>query len=368
MILVNPRGPLELALGLTVALWLGSTVVTATGSPSFAASGPGDGTSAAPPRASSAFLRGVVVSCPRAGQIWGSPEMTSTLEELRSLGVEWVSIHPYAGVRKDGSVRFRPAEETGYLGRAVEIARQGGVELFWKPHLAYWGSFAWRGAIDFGDDAESWQRFFDDYQRFIVDQARFAERSKIKVLSVGVEYEKTTRFEREWRQIIAAVREVYSGNLTYAANWDSLQKVPFWDVLDMIGVNAYFPLSDHPEPDRSAIWQGWERPLAQLEALSRRHDDKPVLFAEIGYARSASAAVAPWEPDNRDTPATRSLRGTLIDVALRRIESTPFVVGMFWWKWIPGDDRWDRDFSMKDPEAQRPLAEHWAERSRLSAD
>jgi hypothetical protein len=310
-------------------------------------------------RPADGFRRGVVVSCPRAGQIWGSPEMAKTLQELASLGVDWISIHPYAGVRRDGSIRFRPTSETLYLSKAVDLVDSAGKKLFWKPHLAYWGNFEWRGAIDFGDDDQAWRRFFDGYRSFIVDQAAFAEQSRVELFSVGVEYEGTTRFESDWRRVIDAVRQVYSGKITYAANWDSLDKVPFWDALDMIGVNAYFPLSDRSTPGRDELWEAWDGPLEKLRSLSLDHGGKPVLFAEIGYSRSPEAALRPWVPENQDSPSTRALRKDLIDVALRRIEATPFVVGMFWWKWIPGNDRWDRDFSMKDPEARQPLEEWW---------
>jgi len=308
------------------------------------------------------FLRGIVVSCPRAGQVWGSPEMARSLEEITSLGVEWVAIHPYARVGRDGTIRFRPTAEADYLQRAADLAQQAGVKLFWKPHLAYWGSFDWRGAIEFGDDTAAWRRFFDGYRTFIVDQASFAESVGVDLLAVGVEYEQTTHHEFEWRQIIAAVRSVFSGRLTYAANWDSLERVPFWDALDLIGVHAYFPLTHEEFPDRSAIWRGWDGPLARLASLSQSLQDKPVLFAEIGYSRSPRAAAEPWVPDNQDTPVVQSLRRLLIEVAVERIEEIPYVEGMFWWKWIPGDDRWDRDFSMKDEEARQAILRHWGEK------
>ena len=168
------------------------------------------------------FMRGMTVSCPIWGQIWGTSAMAESLEELRELGVRWVAIHPYAVVGRDGSVRFRPAEETGYLPRAVELAREAAVGLFWKPHLGYWGSFAWRGEIEFGDDERSWRRFFDQYRAFIADQARFAEKAGAPLFSIGVEYEATTGRETEWRRILAEVRRVYSGRVTYSANWDRI--------------------------------------------------------------------------------------------------------------------------------------------------
>ncbi len=320
----------------------------------------GDALAAEAERQSPRFMRGMIVSCPRFGEVWGSPEMTESLRELAGLGVEWVSIHPYAGVRRTGEVRHWPAVETGYLERAVEIVRAQGMKLFWKPHLAYWGSFEWRGAIDFGDDQEAWDRFFDRYELFIVDQAKFAQRSGAELFAIGVELEATTYHADRWLRIIERVRSVYDGTITYAANWDSLESVPFWGSVDMIGVHAYFPLSQQSDPNRDEIWRGWDEPLARLEALTRRHGGKPIVFAEIGYNRSHDAARMPWKHEMSDSPESRALRQRLMDVALARIESVPSIRGMFWWKWIPGDWRYDRDFSMRNPEAKQALIERWA--------
>lgn len=303
------------------------------------------------------FMRGMVVSCPRIGQVWGSDEMTRTLTDLADLGVDWVSIHPYAGVRRDGSMRIWTASETGYLGRAGEIVRKADMKLFWKPHLAYWGSFEWRGAIEFGDDEAAWQRFFEGYEQFIVDQAAFAQQAGADLFAVGVELEATTH-RPEWKRIVQRIRQVFDGRLTYAANWDRLDTVPFWSSLDLIGVHAYFPLSHTDSPSFDEIWRGWDEPLAQLEALSKRHG-KPIVFAEIGYNRSVDAARTPWEAEMRDSGKSYELRRRLIDVALERIETVPTIQGMFWWKWIPGDYRYDRDFSMRNDEAREALRQGW---------
>ncbi len=303
------------------------------------------------------FLRGMTVSCPMYGQIWGSPAMARSLDELAEIGVRWVAIHPYAGVRRDGSIRWRPAADTGYLERAVEIARRAGIELFWKPHLAYWGSFEWRGEIEFGDDETRWRRFFEGYRRFIVDQARFAERSGISLFSVGVELEQTTGHEAEWRRILAEVRRVYSGRITYAANWDRLDAVPFWDALDLIGVQAYFPLSHAPQPDAADLHRGWDRTLAELRRSAAAHR-KPVLFAEIGYNASPDAAREPWSYRSRDTAQSRALQRLLVEVALERAEAEPLIHGMFWWKWIPGQ-RGRYDFAMQPADLRETLRRAW---------
>ncbi len=305
-------------------------------------------------------MRGMTVSCPTWGPVWGSPRMTQALDELKPLGVDWVSIHPYAGVRRDGTVRVRSLEEMDFLERAVEIAERAGIKLFWKPHLAYWGSFDWRGSIEFGDDEKKWRRFFDTYREFIVQQARFAETHKVPLFAVGLEYEATTHHEKEWRGLIRAVRKVYSGQITYSANWDRMDKVPFWDALDLIGVQGYFPMSwgDQTHPTREQILERWNGPIEELRKLHQTHG-KPVLFAEIGYDLSAKAAVEPWLSAAQNNAENRALRRRLMEVALARLEAEPFIAGMFWWKWIPGASP-NRDFAMQHPEAQEALRRAWA--------
>lgn len=76
------------------------------------------------------FARGMVISCPRAGQIWGSAHMTAALEELTSVGVNWIAIHPYAWVERNGAVDWRPAATTGYLERATVLSRNADMRLF----------------------------------------------------------------------------------------------------------------------------------------------------------------------------------------------------------------------------------------------
>ena len=314
------------------------------------------------------FHRGMVVSCPRWGPIWGSPAMAESLSELQAIGVDSVAIHPYGWVKRDGTVRLQPAESLDFLTRAVEFARAAEMRLFWKPHLGYWGEFQWRGAIEFGGDEAAWRRFFVDYESFIVDQARFAAAANLELFAVGVELEGTTHREAEWRRIIARVRDVFPGTVLYAANWDRLEDVPFWDAVDWIGVHAYFPLSSAQEPTREVLEAGWAQHLETLRELSERLG-KPVLVAEIGYNLSSGAARAPWEYETEDSPASRGLRRRLVEVALEQLAGQSFVRGMYWWKWMPGELRHRRNFSMRDPEIQRILANAWAsppERSRLS--
>lgn len=342
------------ALGLPVFLTalVGCEGAAAKPSPVEAPSRPG------PASATRLPYRGMTVSCPIYGQIWGTDRFSESLETLKELGVEWVAIHPYAGVRRNGYVRFTPARETEYLAGAVERARKAGIALFWKPHLAYWGSFEWRGTIDFkSEDAKA--RFAETYRAFILDQARFAAEAKAPLFAVGVELELLVGYEAYWRKLIAEVRGVYPGRVTYAANFDGLDRVPFWDAVDLVGVQAYFPLSvpsGEGLPSRLDLRKAWAGPLTYLEGLSERTGRK-ILFTEIGYPEARHALTEPWKPKGFMDRATPELRAHLIDFALSELEALPYFAGMFWWKWIPGRSR--GDFAMQPAEVRDVLQKRW---------
>ena len=86
-----------------------------------------------------------------------------------------------------------------------------------------------------------------------------------------------------WQTLIEDIRQLYSGKLVYAANWGKeVQQVDFWDLLDYIGVDFYYPLSAHEHPSDEELEKGFEAALGQVRALHERHR-KPVILTEIGY-------------------------------------------------------------------------------------
>ena len=105
-----------------------------------------------------------------------------------------------------------------------------------------------------------------------------------------------------WAGLIDQVREVYSGSLTYAANFDQFESVGFWNELDLISINAYFPLRKRDLPDstagsRTALFTTrWTNILQTIDALRIRQGvpDHRVLFTELGYTRRANSTIEPW--------------------------------------------------------------------------
>lgn len=307
-------------------------------------------------------IRGMTVSCPIYGEIWGTEAFSESLVQLREMGVAWAAIHPYARIEKNGEVRFTMPEATGYLPAAVARAKAAGVALFWKPHLAYWGRFEWRGAIGFGSDTAAWERFFRTYREFILAHARFAETHGIPLLAVGTELEQMMGYEKKWRDLIKEIRGVYRGRLTWAPNWDGVAKVPFWDALDYIGVQAYFPLPlAEGAPTKASVRAAWAGPLRTLGELARSFE-RPVLFTEVGYPDADHAAITPWK-SGQGRGSAAELRRNLVEVAATTVEEVPFVAGMFWWKWMPGSAFGRGDFRMTDGLMRETLKKAWKARA-----
>ncbi len=103
--------------------------------------------------------------------------------------------------------------------------------------------------------------------------------------------------DAQWRQLIRRVRQVYSGRLTLAANFDNFHEVSFWDSLDLIGINAYFPLRATLETPLSegGLTEAWRQIFNDIQAFKSAHDlPQEVLFTELGYTRRRGVTVAPW--------------------------------------------------------------------------
>ena len=312
-------------------------------------------------------IRGITISTHGIGFDWADEStMRRTFEDLASIGANWVTIHPYAGISRDGGVgtgrrrRHREAFGDGdgmaHVETPIRLAHEVGLKIMIKPHLAYWGSgFAWRGEIQFGDDGAAWDRFFEQYRAWIVDVARHS--AGADGFAVGTELDATLQHADEWRRTIAAVRDAYDGPLTYAANWTDFERVPFWQELDAIGIQGYFPLTEQPAADTAAIRAGWRGLRERLRAYSV-DQGRPVVLTELGYNRSDQAPVQPWDygVGGQDAEGTQQ---RCLAVALEEIEQEPAIIGAFLWKWFPEPRPVGRTFQLATPRLRQVIRERW---------
>jgi hypothetical protein len=248
-------------------------------------------------------IRGITIgpieSSQQRGRGYGTEYTAALLDELVRLGANSVSITPFGRlwdlqsteILLDFEAPF--PENRAAVGRAVAQARARGLSVLIVPHLWIELPNLWRGEIDPGTP-ERWEAYQQSYRRFVLTWAKAAEEFGADAFSIGVECKSWSgRFGSYWLQLIADVRKIFHGKLVYSANWDEAENVLFWDELDFVGINAFYPLAQNDGASYAEYAQGAERALESAGQLAATVG-KPLLFLEIGYTSRPNAAVKPW--------------------------------------------------------------------------
>jgi hypothetical protein len=173
------------------------------------------------------------------------------------------------------------------------------------------------------------------HREFLLDWAKVAAESGVEMLSVGVELRSwvTTSRAPSFTALIRDVRSAYPGLLTYAANWDDVDQTVILGELDVIGINAFFPLAQKEGATRAELMQGGRDVAGKLSTLARSWG-KPVLFTEFGYTTRPNPAIKPWEwPDGMSNVVVDELaQAEAYYALLSAFVDEPTFAGFFVWR------------------------------------
>lgn len=303
-----------------------------------------------------------------------SPDL-ATLVSLSEIGTTHITLIPFAFQRgiDDPNLRFNPdadwfSESDKGIRWLAGVADSLGMGVILKPHI-WIGGYSTEGQtrdkIMF-DSASDWEQWESNYRAFMRHHTELATSIGADVLVIGTELASVAR-EREafFRALIGETRQTFDGKITYAANWwEDYEKVAFWDALDYIGVQAYFPISDEPDPSVEVLVAGWKRHQEALLGVSRRFE-RPVLFTEIGYRSSDIAASEPWRwvqrGDSQTSEPAYELQSRLYEAFFRTMWQESWFSGAILWRWHSaneGNRRGQRavDFTPQDKPAEQVIA------------
>ncbi|WP_103030119.1 glycoside hydrolase family 113 [Salinibacter altiplanensis] len=271
---------------------------------------------------------------------------SSLLVRLRDLGVTHPTLVAFGWQKAPDSPTVRVDTGDGWYSESHRgirtLARQAdalGMGVILKPHLWVGGydETQDRSTIGFESDAR-WREWEANYRRFLLLYARLAAEVDADALVLGTELTRAaTERPHFWRGLADSVRAVYDGKLTYAANWhEAYERIQFWDALDYVGVQAYFPLTEAEDPSLAALQEGWRPHRAALAKIHER-TGRPILLTEIGYRSAVGAAAAPWEWPERDDGAVpdSALQARCYRAFLSTVGRAPWLKGGIIWKWHP---------------------------------
>ena len=240
-------------------------------------------------------------------------------------------------------------ELTDFIG----YAHSRGLRVALKPTVNCKNG-TWRAHINFFDHdvpcEPKWSNWFRSYTDFQLHYAAIAEKTGCEMFIAGCEMVQTERRETEWRKLIADIRTVYTGPVSY--NTDKYQEdhVQWWDAVDVISSSGYYPLGD------------WENQLDRIEKVVKKFN-KPFFFAECGCM---SVVGSPAVPNDWSVKGDVDLQGQaewykeMFSTCAKR----DWVGGFALWDWKgrqyqPGEECFNKDYEVYRKPAEAIVADFY---------
>jgi len=317
------------------------------------------------------FQKGLSYSC-WSNDDFGSSISDESMDLLTETGTEWIALC-FSWIQSNTTSHDIHLNSSGTptpesLRHAITTAHSLGLNVMLKPMveavereeiLSY---PVWRGEI------RPSNKWFESYSGFINFFAEFAEQNDVELFCVGCEYKATTGEKEHWEMVIQGVRERYSGPLVYAADWTNYQNIEWWDSVDYVGIDAYFPLSVLTyNPTFDELKYAWVNYADEIEEWIPTVK-KPVIFTEIGYRSGDGTNMCPsnyWS----DMPVDLEEQQDCYEAAFQTLWYRSWFYGFYWWTWIYDPEKGGPNDSSHTPQNKptQDVIAQWYSRDRQVA-
>jgi len=275
----------------------------------------------------------------------GAPEeiFPNAIDPVVKVNANWAAVMPFGFLRnlETPSIAFNIerqwwGERRDGAKRTIELLNKRDVQVMLKPQIWVWrGEFT--GNIKMNTE-QQWKQLEESYKAFILLYAKLAAEMKVPILCIGTELHTFAQTRSQyWETLIQEIKAVYKGKLTYAENWDQFDKVPFWNLVDYIGVDAYFPVSDSKTPTIKELKQGWQIHKEKIIALQSKLNI-PVLFTEYGYRSIHYTGKEPWDSNRIQGNIDLEAQSNALTALYEEFWEEPWFAGGFLWKWYHNQD------------------------------
>lgn len=261
------------------------------------------------------------------------------VQEVVDLNANHAAVMPFGFIRDLNSPEIIFDTDRQWFGETkkgakqyIEMLHKNGIGVLLKPQIWIWrGEFTGNLKMD---NEEEWKTLEASYKAFIIAYAVVAQETKVEVFCIGTELKEFIQNRPQyWAELIKEIKTIYTGKLTYAANWDEFAKIPFWEALDYIGVDAYFPLSDKKSPSADDLKIGWQKWKDAMSEIAKAKNKK-VLFTEYGYRSMDYTANKPWLVDRNDEKVNLDAQVIATKVIIEEFWKEDWFAGGYVWKWF----------------------------------
>ncbi len=304
---------------------------------------------------------------------YGTDSSAEVLEHLQTVGVNWVSLTPFGFMESTQATEIRGEHSSGDLphgaerSRAVakvaEQARKRGIKSVLKPHIWIRGG-EWRGRIVPKNEAgeTEWEAWWTSYEEWILFWAKIARDAQIESFVVGVElHTAVVGHPDRFIEVISKVRDVYDGEVHYAANWNEPVPKKVWKTLDAVGVQFYPPLAEAFDAPPNVLRKTLREHLDAWNAVAEEVD-RPLMLTEVGYRSAVSAATHPnaWPERTKGKFAKtdEQMQRDVYALFFEELHKTERLAGVFIWKYFTDretDEEGPAGFSPRSKPAEAVL-------------
>ncbi len=188
------------------------------------------------------------------------------------------------------------------------------------------------------------KEWFDSYKKFIVEQSRIAEETKVDIFVIGVELEPTVKYTEKWLDIISEIRKIYHGPITYSPIAcceevaEAIEHVSWFRELDYLGLSANIEFRKGGKDVQSRdLINYFEKRALVYESLYKRFG-KPVILLETCVPPTDGAIMGPflWDANVVDFQEQADYYNAFLKV----FGSKSWVEGIFWNNWLSSQETW----------------------------
>jgi len=278
----------------------------------------------------------------------------SSFMSMQEVGVNTVALNVWDFTPAVTSTSIAPnyskySSSDAQVIAAIDDLHAAGMNVLLKPMVDV-NNGTWRGMIK--PAAANVNTWFTNYSAFIDHYATLGAQNGVNLFSVGCELNNMEQYTSNWTSLISGVRSIYSAQgdtsekLTYAANWSGnnlgnggYTNVGFWNQLDYIGIDAYFPLANVADPSESSLLASWGSEATAINSwrTSAGLTNENVIFTEAGYEAKSTTAENPAGVGSGSTPQDIQAQANAYQALLQTMAPEPWFDGVFWWEWSPGD-------------------------------
>lgn len=296
-------------------------------------------------------------------------EIDSTnVRPLKEIGVNWASTIPFAYMPSHTSPELSFDLKWQWKGERIEGTRnyirelhEQGIAVMVKPQV-WIGHGTYTGKILMSSE-EDWEELEENYRMYMLAFAELAQEENVEMLCIGTELKHFVEERSEfWVELISELRTIFKGKMTYAANWDDYDRVPFWSELDFIGVDAYFPVAKRENESVEKLEAGWKPHKVKMDTISKRFE-RQIVFTEYGYRSVSNCAVKPWDYSEEGSQNEKAQQ-----IALKALYNVFWkdenYAGGFLWKWYPNHQDAggsnNKMFTIQNKKAEKTVKEFYS--------